>query len=132
MVASYINLNLGLVTTVVSNSKWDVVSFCNCNISIDWNEIQISFDSDNWYIRKPYSTLPNIEEIHSLAQLTNTSVIGASETKLNDSALNNEIVTIRPNRSRKRGGVACFKKHFAAYNYKSNICISCSTVPSTI
>ena len=40
------------------------------------------------------SLLPEIKEIHHLAELTNTSVIGISGTKLDRSVLNSE--NVRP------------------------------------
>ena len=55
---------------------------------------------------KIYSFLPKIEEMHNLAKLTNASVIGISETKLDRSVLNSATVIegydyIRRDRSRK-------------------------------
>ena len=56
-------------------------------------------------------------------------MISISETKLDGSVLNSEIVIegydlIRLDRSRKGGVVACFIKHSVAYSYKTNICLN--------
>ena len=77
----------------------------------------------NWemhFIRlKVKNLLPKIEEIRYLAKLTNVSVLGITETKLDGSALNNEIAIegydLVTGCSRKVGGPACFIKHFVAY-----------------
>lgn len=69
------------------------------------------------------SPLPNIEEIHHLVELANAFVIDISESKLDGSVLNNEVVIegsdlIWLDHARKGGDVACFIKYFVAYNYK--------------
>ena len=63
-----------------------------------------------------HSLLPKIEERHHFTQLTNTYVTGISETKLDESVLNSEIVIqeyefIRLARSRKGDNVAYFIRH---------------------
>ena len=42
-----INLNPGPITTINNNNMRDNLLLRNCNLSIDWNKKQISFDSDN-------------------------------------------------------------------------------------
>ena len=56
--------------------------------------------------------LRNIDEIRYIARCTNAAVIGITESKLDDSVLNNEINipgydVLRCDRNRSGGGVAC-------------------------
>ena len=62
--------------------------------------------------------LPKIEEIRSLSELPNASVIGNSETKLVGSLFTSEIVIEGFDRPRKIGGAVYFIKHYVAYSYK--------------
>ena len=56
-----------------------------------------------------------MDEIRYIAKLTNATVIGLSETKLDDAVLSSELEIdgydlVRPDRSRRGGAVACFVK----------------------
>ena len=69
--------------------------------------------------------LPKIEELRSIANRSNASVIGISETKIDDSVLNSEIdienyEVIRRDRNRHGGGVACYIRKDICFN-QSNI-----------
>lgn len=68
-----------------------------------------------------------------LAELTNASVAGISETKLDGSFLNSDIVIegynpINLDCSRKRSGVARFIKHYFVHNYKANMCFDTESI----
>ena len=68
-------------------------------------------------------------EIHHLLELTNAFVIDISESKLDGSVLNGEIVSevyylIRLDHARKGVGVACFIKYTVAYSYKASILLT--------
>ena len=85
--------------------------FRNCNIFFDWAENQIRFGSDvsnsgnklNMFKNRRMlfihldinSLLPTIKKMCHLAELTNSSLKGISETKLDGSVLNSEIATGR-------------------------------------
>ena len=71
------------------------------------------------------SLLPKIDEIRYVAKLTNATVIGLSETKLDNTVLSSELEIegydlVRSDRSRRGGGVACFVKNSISYNRKPN------------
>ena len=73
------------------------------------------------------SLLSKIDEILCIAKLTNTTVIGLSETKLGNTVLSSEIEIegynlVRSDRFRRGGGVACFVKNSILYNGKPNFC----------
>ena len=70
------------------------------------------------------SNLPKTEEICHLLELSNPPFRGISETKLDGSVLNSEIVIkgyglMTLGCSRKKAGVACFIKHSATDSYKT-------------
>ena len=61
------------------------------------------------------SLLPKIDEMRYIANITNASIIGISETKLDETTLPCELEVdgydlIRLCRSRRGGGVACYIK----------------------
>ena len=63
------------------------------------------------------SILPKIDEIRYIAKLTNATVIGLSETKLDNAVLSSKreiegYDLIRSDRSRRGGGVAGFVKNY--------------------
>ena len=69
----------------------------------------------------------------SIAHITNASIIGISETELDETILSSEFNVngydlVRLNHSRKGGGVACYIKSLIAYSYKENFC---SNIEST-
>ena len=73
------------------------------------------------------SLLPQIDEIRHIAKSSNLSVIGLSETKLDDSVFDVEIniegyTLIRSDRNRHGGGACCVKQHltFDVKYYFSN------------
>ena len=70
------------------------------------------------------SLLPKIDELQYIAKLSETAVIGISESKLDDSVLFSKIQikiynVIRSDRSRYGDGVACFIRNDLSYNTKS-------------
>ena len=72
------------------------------------------------------SLLPKIDEIRSFAQQTNVSVIGITETKLDNSVLDAEIKIdgydlMRWDRNRHGGGIACYVKNGIQFNRKDDI-----------
>ena len=79
------------------------------------------------------SILPKIDEIRYIAKLTNATVIGLSETKLDNAVLSSELEIegydlVRSDRSRRGGGVACFVKNSISYNRKPNFCINTESI----
>ena len=68
--------------------------------------------------------LTKIDELQSIAKLSEAAVIGISESKLDDSVLSSEIQIenydlIRSDRNRHGGGVACFIRNDLSYKTKS-------------
>ena len=68
--------------------------------------------------------LLKIDEFRHIARLTNTAVIGISESKLDDSVPTSEIQIdqydlLRCGRNRHGGGVACYIRNDIIYNVKS-------------
>ena len=79
------------------------------------------------------SLLPKIDELRYLTKLTNASIVGNSETKLEDSLSSNEIEIegydpLRLDRSRRGGGVAYYIERSLACNYKDNFCKSTESI----
>ena len=73
------------------------------------------------------SLLPKISELRLIANKTNASVIGISETKLDHTIFDGEISIkgynlIRKDRSRHGGGVACYIKQSLSFNHKPDFC----------
>ena len=103
--------------SVVSNDAWNIfqkrgMHFIHLNIN---------------------SILPKIDEIRYIAKLTNATVIGLSETKLDNAVLSSELEIegydlVRSDRSRRGGGVACFVKNSISYNRKPNFCINTESI----
>ena len=87
--------------------------------------------------------LQKIDELRHIARLTNATVIGISELKLDDSVSTSEIQIdeydlLRCGRSRHGGGVACYIRNDLRYNVKSyfpkdieNIFFELSLLPNT-
>ena len=70
------------------------------------------------------SLLPKIDELWYIAKLSEATVIGISESKLDDSVLSSEIQIenyelLRSDSNRHGGGVACFIRNDLFYNTKS-------------
>ena len=71
------------------------------------------------------SLLPKIDEVNLIANKSNVTILGISETKLDnnimDSELNIEVYDlIRADRNRRGGGVACYIKKDRHYNVRAN------------
>ena len=67
------------------------------------------------------SFLPKIDEVRYIANITNASIIGISETKLDETILSSELEVdsndlVRLDRSRRGSGVACYIETSIAYN----------------
>ena len=67
------------------------------------------------------SILPKIDELRQIAKTSKVSVIGISETKLDDTVTNNEIniegySALRHDRNRQGGGVACYVRNDISFN----------------
>ena len=70
------------------------------------------------------SLLPKIDELRNIAKLSNATVIGISESKLDDYVLSSEIYidnynTLRCDRNRHGGGVVCYIRNNLSYDAKS-------------
>ena len=73
--------------------------------------------------------MPKIHEVRCIAEISNASIVGISETKLDETILSSELDVdgydvVRLNQSRGSGGVACFIKSSIAYSYKDSFCIN--------
>ena len=70
------------------------------------------------------SLLPRIDELRHMATLSNAAVIGISESKLDKSSTNSEIIKdnydlLHCDRNRNRGGVACYIRNNLSYTQKN-------------
>ena len=79
------------------------------------------------------SILPKIDEIRNIAKLTNATVIGFGETKLDNTVLSSELEIegydlVRSDESRRGGGVACFVKSSISCNWKPNFCFNTENI----
>ena len=77
--------------------------------------------------------MPKIDEIRYIVKLTNATVIGLSETKLDNTVLSSELEIegydlVRSDRSRRGGVVACFFKNSISHNQKSSFCINTESI----
>ena len=71
------------------------------------------------------SILPKVEELRQIAKLSDASIIGISESKLDETVLDGEICIdgyklIRADRNRNGGGVACYIKSDIALNQRKD------------
>ena len=122
---------------------WEFLPFHNCSFSTERMDYQLHplsvVGSGAWNIFQKRgmhfihlninSLLPKIDEIRYVAKLTNATVIGLSETKLDNTVLSSELEIegydlVRSDRSRRGGGVAYFVKNSILYNRKPNFCIN--------
>ena len=67
--------------------------------------------------------MPKIDEVRHIANKTNASIIGISETKLDETILSSELEVdgydlLRPDQSRRGGGAASYIKRSIVYSYK--------------
>ena len=74
-----------------------------------------------------------IDEVRYVASITNTSIIGISETKLDETIFSNELEVysyglVRFDRFRRGGGVACYIKSSIAYNYNGSFCSNIESI----
>ena len=67
--------------------------------------------------------MPKIDEVRHIANKTNASIIGISETKLDETILSSELEVdgydlLRPDQSRRGGSAASYIKSSIVYSYK--------------
>ena len=67
------------------------------------------------------SFLPKIDKVRYIANITNASIIGISETKLDETILSSELEgdgndLVRLDQSRRGGGIACYIETSIAYS----------------
>ena len=77
------------------------------------------------------SILPKIHEIRYIAKLKNATVIGLSETKLDNAVLNSELEIVHCSKLRcltDPVDVACFVENSISYNRKPNFCINTESI----
>ena len=120
---------------------WEFLPFHNCSFSTEQMDYQldplsvVSIDAWNIFQKRGMhfihltinSILLKIEEIRYIAKLTNATVIGLSETKLDNAVLSSELEIegydlVRSDRSRRGGGVACFVKNSISYDCMFLLC----------
>ena len=71
------------------------------------------------------SLLPKVDEVRYIANINNTSIIGISENRLDETILSsksevNGYDLVRLDRSRSGGNVACYIKSSIVYSYKNS------------
>ena len=71
------------------------------------------------------SLLPKIDEVKLIANKSNATILGISETKLDETIMDSELNIegydrIRSDRNRHGGGVACYIKKDRHYNVRTN------------
>ena len=137
-----INLNPGPTAPKRNDILWELLPFHNCSFSTERMDYQLDplsvVSNDAWNIFQKRgmhfihlninSILPKIDEIRYIAKLTNATVIGLSETKLDNTVLSSELEIegyglVRSDRSRRGGGVASFVKNSISYNWKPNFAL---------
>ena len=125
-----INLNPGPTTPNRNDILWELLPFHNGSFSTKWMNYQLDplsvVSSDAWNIFQKRgmhfihlninSILPKIDEMRYIAKLTNATVIGLRETKLDNTVLRSELEIegydlVRSDRTRRGGGAACFVKN---------------------
>ena len=126
----------------------DAIPFSNESFSNDESQIFSGCDDGNlnfekWAVFKKKGLhfihininrlLPKIDELRYLTKLSNASIVGIGENKLDDSISSSEIEIegydlLRLDRSRRGGGVACYIKKSLAYNYKEKFCKSTESI----
>ena len=100
-----INLNPGPTTPKRNDMLWEFLPFHNCSFSTERMDYQLDplsvVSNDAWNIFQKRgmhfihvninSILSKIDEIRSIAKITNATVIGLSETKLDNAILSSEL-----------------------------------------
>ena len=137
-----INLNLGQVHGIQNENLFHVLPFHDCifcedGFSYNLNSLSENVSRNKWNVFKKRgmhfihinvnSLLPKIDEVRYIANITNASIIGISETKLDETIWSSELEVdgydlVRLDRSRRGGGVACYIKSSIAYSYKDSFC----------
>ena len=126
---------------------WELLLFHNCNVSTERKDYQLDplsvIGNNAWNIFQKKGIhfihlnvngiLPKIDEIRYIAKPTNGTVIGLSETKLDNTVFSSELEIegydlVRSDRSRRRGGVACFVKNSISYHRKTNFGINTESI----
>ena len=84
-------------------------------------------------LKKVNSLLPKIDEVRYIANITKASIIGVSETKLDETILSSELEVdgydlVRLDQSRRSGGVACYIKSWIAYSYEDSFCSNTESI----
>ena len=84
-------------------------------------------------LKKVNSLLPKIDEVRYIANITKASIIGISETKLDETILSSELEVdgydlVRLDQSRRSGGVACYIKSWVAYSYEDSFCSNTESI----
>ena len=79
------------------------------------------------------SILRKIDEVRYMANITNASIIGISENKLDETTLSSELEVdgydlVRLDRSRRGGGVARYIKSSIACSYKESFCSNTESI----
>ena len=142
-----INLNPRPTVPKRNGILWELLPFYNCSSSTERMDYQhdplstVSNDAWNIFQKKGMrfihlniiSILPKIDEIPYIAKLTNATVIGLSETKLDNAVLSSELEIegydlVRSSRSRRGGGVSFFVKNSIPYNQKPRFCINTESI----
>ena len=131
---SYFKIILLLSGDINLNPRPNADAFLFSNESFSNDESQLFSGSDdgnlnfeNWAVFKKKglqfihininSLLPKIDELRYFTKLSNASIVGIGETKLDDSISSSEIEIegydlLRLDRSRRGGGGACYKDKF--------------------
>ena len=141
-----INLDPGPTPPKRNDILWELLSFHNCSFSTERMDYQLDtlsvVNNNAWNIFRKRnmhfihlninSIQSKIDEIRYIAILTNATVIGLSETKLDNAVLSSELERegydlVRSDQSR-RGGIACFVKNSISYNQKPNFCINTESI----
>ena len=79
------------------------------------------------------SLLQKIDEARYIGNITNESIIGKSETKLDKTILSEELEVdgyelVRLDWSERGGGFACYIKSSIAYSYKDSFCSNTESI----
>ena len=143
-----INLNPEPVNGIQNENLLHVLLFHDCNFSGDDfyfnpNSLSENESRNEWNVFKKRgmhfihininSLLPKIDEVRYIANITNASVIGISETKLDETILSSELEVdgydlVRLDRSRRGGGGACYIESSIAYSYKNSFCSNTESI----